>query len=82
LTLFTKKDCSLCDEVKHQLLPFLRRVNYLEIDIKDVKNEKWFSKYRYEIPVLHLNNKLLFKNKSIDFKILDQILKEFESSSK
>ncbi len=52
--------------MKQQLLPFLHRVNYIEIDIKDDQNKTWFSKYRYEIPVIHINNQFLFKYKGID----------------
>jgi len=61
------------------LKPFLNRVQYFEVDIKEKSNEKWFHRYRYEIPVIHFNNRLLFKNKEIDLKLLDKKLLEFES---
>lgn len=55
--LFTKQGCSLCDKVK-QVLESMRQEqpHTLEaVDITDPDKSDWYHKYKYDIPVLHLN---------------------------
>lgn len=35
----------------------------VEVDITHPSNKEWFNKYRYDIPVLHLNGKYLSKHR-------------------
>ncbi|KAL3808378.1 hypothetical protein ACHAXA_005349, partial [Cyclostephanos tholiformis] len=57
VTLYTKLDCTLCDKVK-DVLQSLRDVqphSLYAVDITDDDKRDWFSKYKYDIPVLHIN---------------------------
>jgi thiol-disulfide isomerase/thioredoxin len=55
--LFTKEGCTLCDKVKDVLSSV--RENHphtlLAVDITDAEHNEWWQKYKYDIPVLHLN---------------------------
>jgi len=66
LVLFTKEGCTLCDKVKNVLMELQAdHPHSLEqIDITDDGHEEWFSKYKYDIPVLHLNGKFWIKHRT------------------
>ncbi|KAL7434591.1 hypothetical protein ACHAXH_009215 [Discostella pseudostelligera] len=56
--LFTKQGCTLCDKVK-DALESVREVqphSLIQVDITDDDKQEWFSKYKYDIPVLHIND--------------------------
>ena len=48
------------------------------MDIEAPPNADWLEKYRYHIPVLHLNGKFLLWHK-LDLELLDTRLTELES---
>jgi thiol-disulfide isomerase/thioredoxin len=58
VSLFTKDGCTLCDKVKevmleakHHLPPHLFRA----VDITDSDQVQYYNKYKYDIPVVHIN---------------------------
>jgi len=56
--LFTKHGCTLCDKVK-DVLESVREDqphSLYAVDITDDDKQEWFSKYKYDIPVLHIND--------------------------
>ncbi|XP_051764835.1 glutaredoxin-like protein C5orf63 homolog isoform X1 [Ctenopharyngodon idella] len=63
LTLFTKDPCPLCDEAKEALEPYKHRFELLEVDITLPENRVWFDRYRYDIPVFHLNGQFLMMHR-------------------
>uniref|UniRef100_A0A669QQA1 Glutaredoxin-like protein n=2 Tax=Phasianus colchicus TaxID=9054 RepID=A0A669QQA1_PHACC len=75
LTLFTKKPCPLCDEAKEVLEPYKRRFILQEVDITLPENSAWYNKYKYDIPVFHLNGKFLMKHQVDIQKFEDQLTK-------
>ncbi|KFP57904.1 Glutaredoxin-like C5orf63, partial [Cathartes aura] len=75
LTLFTKKPCPLCDEAKEVLEPYKRRFILQEVDITLPENSVWYDKYKYDIPVFHLNGKFLMKHQVDIQKFEDQLMK-------
>ncbi|XP_010156486.1 PREDICTED: glutaredoxin-like protein C5orf63 homolog [Eurypyga helias] len=75
LTLFTKKPCPLCDEAKELLEPYKRRFILQEVDITLPENTAWYDKYKYDIPVFHLNGKFLMKHQVDIQKFEDQLRK-------
>ncbi|XP_040397560.1 glutaredoxin-like protein C5orf63 homolog [Cygnus olor] len=75
LTLFTKKPCPLCDEAKEVLEPYKRRFILQEVDITLPENSAWYDKYKYDIPVFHLNGKFLMKHQVDIQKFEDQLSK-------
>ncbi|KAI2642453.1 glutaredoxin C5orf63-like protein [Labeo rohita] len=63
LTLFTKDPCPLCDEAKEALEPYKHRFELQEVDITRPENRVWFDRYRYDIPVFHLNGQFLMMHR-------------------
>jgi hypothetical protein len=58
IQLFTKEGCTLCDKVKDTLstIKTTHPHSLYAIDITDEDKLIWFHKYKYDIPVLHMNN--------------------------
>ena len=48
-----------------------------EVDITKEGNEAWFEKYRYEIPVFHLNGSFLMKHR-VNEELLEKELTKYE----
>ncbi|XP_030049435.1 glutaredoxin-like protein C5orf63 homolog [Microcaecilia unicolor] len=59
LTLFTKDQCPLCDAAKEVLEPYRHRFVLQEVDITLPDNAVWYDRYKYDIPVFHLNGQFL-----------------------
>ncbi|KAM6475489.1 glutaredoxin-like protein C5orf63 homolog [Python bivittatus] len=74
LTLFTKHPCSLCEEAKVMLEPHKHKFILQEIDITLPDHSVWLEKYKYEIPVFHLNGKFLMKHRVDIQKLENQLL--------
>ncbi|RIA87753.1 thioredoxin-like protein [Glomus cerebriforme] len=81
LTLFTSKSCSLCVDAKHAIKQVQKRVpfDFEQKDIKAPENSNWFEKYKYDIPVLHLNNQFIFKHR-IEQNELEETLRKFKET--
>lgn len=64
--LFTKEGCTLCDKVKDVLMEVrdAHPHSLEQIDITDDVHQEWYSKYKYDIPVLHLNDKYWIKHRT------------------
>ncbi|KAL7561604.1 hypothetical protein ACA910_004192 [Epithemia clementina (nom. ined.)] len=56
--LFTKEGCTLCDKVKDTLFSVRNKYPHslYQVDITDDEHKDWFEKYKYDIPILHINN--------------------------
>ncbi|CAI8009455.1 Glutaredoxin-like protein C5orf63 homolog [Geodia barretti] len=65
LTLFTKKysPCSLCDDAKEVLKQYENEFIYEEEYIDLAENKEWFERYKYDIPVIHMNGDLLMMHR-------------------
>jgi thiol-disulfide isomerase/thioredoxin len=63
--LFTKEGCTLCDKVKEVLKGIQEEYPHSleQVDITDAGHEEWISKYKYDIPVLHVNNQYWIKHR-------------------
>ncbi|GCC27942.1 hypothetical protein chiPu_0006368 [Chiloscyllium punctatum] len=77
LTLFTKDACILCEEAKEALIPYKHRFTLQEVDITLPENSIWFERYKYDIPVFHLNGQFLMMHQ-VNFKILEKRLAKLE----
>ncbi len=63
VTFFTRKNCSLCVEGRKVLDQALRKVP-LELTVIDIdENPEWFDEYKWDVPVLHLNDEFAFKHR-------------------
>ncbi|XP_029686561.1 glutaredoxin-like protein C5orf63 homolog [Takifugu rubripes] len=80
LTLFTKDPCSLCDEAKEALDPLRHRFVLQPVDISLPENRTWFDRYKWDIPVFHLNGRFVMKHR-VDLALLDKLLQEAETSN-
>ncbi len=60
LTIYTKKDCHLCDIAKETLLGLMEEFPFslTEIDIEE--DRQAYEKYRYLIPVLEIDGSIIF----------------------
>ena len=72
--------CSLCDEAKGVLENYRSQFTYEEKYIDDPANTEWFTKYQYDIPVIHLNNQFIMKHR-VDEELLKRVLEEFGTKS-
>eukprot|EP00542_Grammatophora_oceanica_P008457 CAMPEP_0194053110 /NCGR_PEP_ID=MMETSP0009_2-20130614/48319_1 /TAXON_ID=210454 /ORGANISM="Grammatophora oceanica, Strain CCMP 410" /LENGTH=148 /DNA_ID=CAMNT_0038701019 /DNA_START=100 /DNA_END=547 /DNA_ORIENTATION=+ len=63
--LFTKEGCTLCDKVKDVLTDLRTEYphNLEAVDITDDEHADWFSKYKYDIPVLHVGSEYWAKHR-------------------
>ncbi|KAM7375647.1 hypothetical protein PAMP_005440 [Pampus punctatissimus] len=75
LTLFTKDPCPLCDEAKEVLQPLRHRFVFQQVDISRPENREWFDRYRWDIPVFHLNGQFVMKHR-VDVVLLDKLLND------
>jgi glutaredoxin len=58
VTLFTKEGCTLCDKVQSTLEAAYEKYPHslVAVDITDPEyREEWFERYKFDIPVLHIN---------------------------
>ncbi|CAJ1074905.1 glutaredoxin-like protein C5orf63 homolog [Xyrichtys novacula] len=78
LTLFTKDPCPLCDDAKEELEPLRHRFVLQQVDITLPENKLWWDRYRYHIPVFHLNGQFVMKHR-VDLVLLDKLLTEVET---
>ncbi|XP_045897787.1 glutaredoxin-like protein C5orf63 homolog isoform X1 [Micropterus dolomieu] len=78
LTLFTKDPCPLCDEAKDVLDPFRHRFVLQQVDISLPENRHWADRYRWDIPVFHLNGQFVMKHR-VDVVLLDKLLQDAET---
>lgn len=64
VTLFTKPQCSLCDTAKFLIQRAKVQVSFdfQSCDISAQGNEALFEKYKYDIPVVHLDGVEVFRH--------------------
>jgi hypothetical protein len=65
VTLFTKEECTLCDKVKAVLeqTRSARPHALYSVDIADPRNQVWWDRYKYDIPVLHIGGRFWIKHR-------------------
>ncbi|OCT74824.1 glutaredoxin-like protein C5orf63 homolog [Xenopus laevis] len=81
LTLFTKNPCPLCDEAKKTLAPYMDRFVLEQVDITQPENAAWYDRYKYDIPVFHLNGQFLMMHR-VNIKTLEKHLGKLEQQHK
>jgi len=71
--LFTKEGCTLCDKVKDVLEQVREQYPHtlIQVDITDDEHTGWFSKYKYDIPVLHLDDKFWIKHRTTHQEVME-----------
>ena len=63
IILYSKKGCHLCEIAREKLLEIKKEISFAlnEVDIE--KNEEIFEKYKYLIPVIEMDGKMVFNYK-------------------
>ncbi|KAG9487872.1 glutaredoxin-like protein C5orf63 homolog isoform X2 [Eleutherodactylus coqui] len=80
LTLFTKNPCPLCDEAKEALAPYMDRFVLEQVDITLPENKAWYDRYKYDIPVFHLNGQFLMMHR-VNIKKLETYFSKLEQEN-
>lgn len=60
LTLYSKKDCHLCDIAKKELNDLMKELTFSIIEVDIEKDHEAFEKYKYLIPVIEIDEKIMF----------------------
>ena len=77
--LYTKEGCTLCDKVS-DVLKEIRDTHphsLQAVDITDDDNKEWWNRYKYDIPVLHINGLYWTKHRLTS----DEAIQALESSN-
>jgi glutaredoxin len=75
IRIYSKPDCHLCDEAKETIQRVTKRLP-IEIEVIDIqKDPELFDQYRYDIPVIFLDDRKIFKHRVDEQKLL-KLLKE------
>lgn len=67
--------CPLCDEAKEVLQPYKDRFILQEVDITLPENSTWYERYKFDIPVFHLNGQFLMMHRVNTSKLEKQLRK-------
>jgi len=60
VTLYSKKDCHLCEIAREKLREIQKEFPFSIIEIDIEKNHEAFEKYKYLIPVIEIDGKRVF----------------------
>jgi glutaredoxin len=73
IKILSKPDCHLCDEAKETIQRVTKRLP-IDIEVIDIeKDPELFNQYRYDIPVIFLDERKIFKHR-VDEQKLKKIL--------
>lgn len=75
LTLYSKKDCHLCDIAKKELNDLRKEPTFSITEIDIEKDQEAFEKYKHLIPVIEMDGIVIFTGK-IDREKLKNALKQ------
>lgn len=63
LEIYSKENCQLCDELKEVVEKVNKDINFQIKEIDITKDPEIFEKYKYDIPVVHINGIIAFKHR-------------------
>lgn len=73
IRIYSKPDCHLCDEAKETIQRVTKRLP-IEIEVINIeKDAELLNQYRYDIPVIFLDDRKIFKHR-VDEEKLKKIL--------
>lgn len=72
--IYSKSQCSLCDEAKEVLAEVRRRIPFDLREVDITQDPALFEEYRYDIPVVFVNGRKAFKH-HLDAKAVEQRLR-------
>ncbi len=63
ITIYSKKNCHLCDIAKEALIKIRKESPFSLIEVDIEKDKKIFEKYKYLIPVIEIDGEKIFTYK-------------------
>ena len=72
--IYSKPQCSLCDEAKEVLARVRRRIPFDLREVDITQDPTLFEQYRYDVPVVFVNGHKAFKH-HLDAKVVEQRLR-------
>jgi len=75
LEIYSKENCQLCDELKEIVKKVNKKIDFEIKEIDITKDVDIFEKYKYDIPVVHLNGIIAFKHRITE----DELIKKLSS---
>ncbi len=60
VTIYSKKDCHLCDIARDTLIKIQQEFPFSLTEIDIEKDKTAFDKYKYLIPVIEINDRIVF----------------------
>jgi glutaredoxin len=76
--IYSKADCSLCDDAKAILEEVRLRVPFELVEIDIEKDASAFERYRYDIPVVFIDGQKAFKHR-LDARLVEQRLRRSDT---
>mmetsp|Transcript_14021 Transcript_14021/g.19500 ORF Transcript_14021/g.19500 Transcript_14021/m.19500 type:complete len:84 (-) Transcript_14021:16-267(-) len=73
VTLFSKPQCSLCVPAKELVLKVQKQYPFTLENINILQHPEWFEKYKYDIPVLHVNGKEICRHRFDEQTIINAV---------
>ena len=81
LRIYSKQDCHLCEEAK-SVLDKIAPEFHATVEVIDIEQDtEAYEKYRYDIPVVYLDDVKLFKQR-VDEKKLRKVLNKVAQASR
>ncbi len=74
IEIFSKENCQLCDEAKNVIKKVKMSIEFDFIEIDITKDKEIFEKYKYDIPVIHLNGVIAFKHRVNEIELIKKFL--------
>lgn len=65
--IYSKDKCQLCDEAKEVIKAVNKEIPFIIKEIDITKDDILFEKYKYDIPVIHINGVIAFKHRLTAF---------------
>jgi glutaredoxin len=73
LEIYSKENCQLCDELKEIVKKVNKKIDFEIKEIDITKDNDIFEKYKYDIPVVHLNGIIAFKHRITESELIKKL---------
>lgn len=73
LEIYSKDNCQLCDELKEVVKKVNQKINFQIKEIDITKDPEIFEKYKYDIPVVHINGVIAFKHRITEAELIKKL---------
>jgi len=77
LTLYSKKDCHLCDIAKNELNDLQKELTFSITEVDIEKDHKAFENYKYLIPVIEIDGEIIFTGRIDRDRLKSALMQEY-----